>query len=117
MKLLKGFKEKKVAMRPVEGFKKEGKIHALPILTKKESYTEKRNKSMAPPLGRMTEEEISLLLFQTLEGIEEALKEIERVETCTSAGTTLEDQPSCSMEKEKIFKEESLTSTSHQGMI
>ena len=49
---------------------------------------------MTPPLGRITEEEISLLLFQTMKGIEEDLKEIERVETCTSASTTLEEQPS-----------------------
>ena len=35
MKLLEGFKEKKVAVRPIEGFKKERKIHALPTFTKK----------------------------------------------------------------------------------
>ena len=71
---------------------------------------------MSPPLGRMTEEEISLLLFQTMKGIEEDFKEIERVETCTSAGTTLEEQPSCSMEEDNIVDEEALASTSHQGM-
>ena len=35
MKLLEGFKKKKVAVRPTEGFKKERKTHALPTLTKK----------------------------------------------------------------------------------
>ena len=99
MKLLEGFKKQKVAVRPAEGFKKERKIHALPILTKKESYTEK-NQSMAPPLERMMGEKISLLPFQIMKGIEEDLKEIEKVETCTSAVTTLEEQPSCSKMEE-----------------
>ena len=57
-------------------------------------------------------------LFQTLKGIEEDLKEIERVETCTSTGTTLEEQHSCLVMKEDyIVVEEALASTSHQGMI
>ena len=116
MKILEGLKKKKVAVRPAEGFKKERKIHALPILIK-QRYAEK-NQSMAPPLGRMTEEEISLLLFQALKGIEEDLKEIEKVETCTNVGTTLEEKPSCSVMKEDyIVAEEALASTSHQGMI
>ena len=32
MKLLKGFKKKKVAVRPLEGFKRKKKIHALHVL-------------------------------------------------------------------------------------
>ena len=64
-------------MRLAEGFKKERKIHALHIITKKERYVEK-NQSMAPPLERM-------------KGSEEDPMEIEKVETSTSAGTTLEE--------------------------
>ena len=84
----------------------------------KEDELYRKNKSMAPPLGRMTEEEISLLLFQTMKGIEEDLKEIERVETCTITSTTLEEKPSCSvMEEYYTVAEEALASTSHQGII
>ena len=32
MKLQEGFKEEKVAVRPLEGFKRKNKIHALLIL-------------------------------------------------------------------------------------
>ena len=32
MKLLEDFKKEKVAVRPLEGFKKQKKMHALPIL-------------------------------------------------------------------------------------
>ena len=71
---------------------------------------------MAPTLGKIIEEEISLLLFQTLKGIEEDLKEIERVETCTSASTTLGEKPSV-MEEDYTVAEEALASTSHQGII
>ena len=41
MKLLEGFKEKKVEVRPTEGFKKERKTHALPTLKKNMNCTEK----------------------------------------------------------------------------
>ena len=51
-----------------------------------------------------------------MKGIEEDMKEIERVETCTNAGTTLEEQPSV-MEEDYIVAEEALASTSHQGVI
>ena len=82
-------------MRPIEHFKKE-------------SYTEK-NQSMSPPLGRMMGEKISLLPFQIMKGIEEDLKEIEKVETCTRAVTTLEEQCLCSeMEECHIAVEEVL---------
>ena len=40
MKLLESFKEKKVAVRPIEGFKKERNSHALPTLTNKMHFTE-----------------------------------------------------------------------------
>jgi len=72
---------------------------------------------MTPPLGRMTGEEISLLLFQTMRGIEEDLKEFEWEETCTSVGTSLEENPSCTMEEDNTVEEEALASTSHRGMI
>ena len=40
------------------------------------------------------------------------------METCTSASTTLEEQPSCSVMKEDyIVTKEALASTSHRGMI
>ena len=42
MKLLEGFKEKKVAVRPIEGFKKEMRIHALHTVTKKMNCIEKK---------------------------------------------------------------------------
>ena len=32
MNLREGFKKEKAAVRPLEGFKKKNKIHALPIL-------------------------------------------------------------------------------------
>ena len=38
-------------------------------------------------------------------------------ETYISVVTTLEEQPSCSMEEDTTIKEEALASTSHQGMI
>ena len=68
--------------------------------------------------GRMTERGVPLLLFQTMKGVRGNLKGIKRVETCTSAGTTLEEKPSCSvMEEDYTVSKESLASTSHQGMI
>ena len=45
----------------------------------------------------MIEKEIPPLFFQTLKDIQENFKEVEGVENCTSTGTTLEEQPSCSM--------------------
>ena len=65
----------------------------------------------------MTEKEIPPLFFQTLKDIQENIKEVEGVETCTSAGTTLEEQPSCSMEEYCTVVEEFLASTFHQGMV
>ena len=32
MKVQKGFKEERVVVRPLEGFKKHKKMHALPVL-------------------------------------------------------------------------------------
>ena len=52
-----------------------------------------------------------------MRGIEEDLKEFEWEEICTNAGTTLEEQPSCSMEEDNTVEEEAVASTSHQGMI
>ena len=53
-----------------------------------------------------------------MKGIAEDLKKIERVETCTNTSTTLVEQPSCSvMEEDYTVAEETLASTSHQGMI
>ena len=53
----------------------------------------------------MTEYEVSLLLFQIMRGIEEDLKKFEWEETCTSVGTTLEQQPSFSMEEDNTVEE------------
>ena len=101
----RGFREEESCSETYRRFQ-EGEEDPCTSYPHKEDSLYRRNKSMAPPLGRMTEEEISLLLFQTLKGIEEDLKEIERVETCTSAGTNSEEQPSCSVMKEDyIFVE------------
>ena len=52
-----------------------------------------------------------------MKDIQENLKEVEGVETCTNIGTTLEEQPSCSMEEDYIVVEAFLASTFHQGMV
>ena len=40
MKLQEGFKEERVAMRPLEGFKKQKKMHALTVLKEEEKFIE-----------------------------------------------------------------------------